>query len=162
MRLLVTYLLTEEEEDKLVTRLMDLLFEFLSANGATFINDDNTVTESKDNTTTIDRGYIKSWSARMILKLARLKPFEKAITLERFQKLATVAQDPLEEVRDEMLGALLKGLKDVRLLPLRFLSILALYGLDPSKEVVTKVSSLSNMFGVTGLGQKDSLSMCRS
>jgi len=49
-----------------------------------------------------------------------------------------VAQDTVFEVREALLKQVFKGLKDVRLLPLRFMSLLVLYATDSEKELLER------------------------
>ncbi|KFM67353.1 Sister chromatid cohesion protein PDS5-like protein, partial [Stegodyphus mimosarum] len=89
-------------------------------------------------TAPFENSWLRLSAAKCMLKLCQEATYVASMTLTQFQNLAFVIHDPCLEVRDRFAQKLNKGLSTLKL-PLEFLAIFALAGLDERKEFRAEV-----------------------
>jgi sister chromatid cohesion protein PDS5 len=97
--------------------------------------------DSENIVTEAEKSRIRSTCGSKLIKLAQETSFKPLITAEYFHTLARLIIDPVTDVRDVIIKKLNRGLKSMKL-PIYYMSIFALCGLDTNKERKVRVKGL--------------------
>lgn len=89
--------------------------------------------QGDDNISAHDRSRLRLASSCGLLKLAQCSHYHELISQSLFQRLALSIQDTCSEVRDGFTSVLQQGLRSLKL-PLSYLSIFALSGVEPRRD----------------------------
>ena len=109
------------EED---TELIFLLLIKILSNGGELTSDEST--------SVVDKSYLSFTAGSGVVKLCRLPRYERRLSPEQFQLLATIVQSSESAVRASFAKKLHKGLNSFQL-PIRFMSLFSLAATDSDK-----------------------------
>lgn len=91
--------------------------------------------------TEAERSRIRSVCGNQIIKLAQENSFKPLINAEYFHIVARLIIDPVTNVRDILIKKIQKGLQSYKL-PIYYMSIFALSGLDTNRERKTRIKKI--------------------
>jgi sister-chromatid-cohesion protein PDS5 len=130
IRLLVSWLVgLESEFEHFASPVLRLLDMVLAHDGDL---------QGDDNISAHDRSRLRLAASCGLLKLAQCSHYHDLISQPQFQRLALSIQDTCDEVRDGFVTCLHQGLRSLKL-PLAYLSIFALSGVEPRRDARTKL-----------------------
>lgn len=88
-----------------------------------------------------ERSRLRSVCGNQLIKLAQESSFKPLITAEFFHVVARLIIDPVTNIRDILIKKVSKGLQSTRL-PIYYMSMFALSGLDTNRERRVKIKKI--------------------
>jgi hypothetical protein len=140
VKLVIRWCLGLKSECTNIISVLKILIKLIKDNStpeqslSTSSSDSETITEA-------EKSRLRSTCGSKLIKLAQENSFKPLITAEYFHTLARLIIDPVTNVRDVIVKKLNRGLRSTKL-PIYYMSIFALSGLDTSKERKTRIKRL--------------------
>ena len=139
VKLVVRWCLGLKSECTSIVNVLRILIKLIKDNSSSssFSLSEN----GAENVTEAERSRVRATCASQLLKLAQESAFKPLVTAEYFQTLARLIVDPVADVRDILIKKLNRGLKSLKL-PIYYMSVFALCGLDTSRDRKSRVKKL--------------------
>ena len=137
VKLVIRWCLGLKSECTNIIFVLKILIKLIKENSSS----DHAHTESAESVCEAEKSRIRATCGSQLVKLAQESSFKPLITAEYFHILARLIVDPVTDVRDILIKKLNRGLKNLKL-PIYYMSIFALSGLDTNRERKTRVKRL--------------------
>jgi sister-chromatid-cohesion protein PDS5 len=142
LKLVIRWCLGLKSECNNIIYVLRILIKLMKENSSSELSSatlDSLAPQS--NVTEAEKARIRSVCGSQIIKLAQEGSFKPLITAEYFHLLARLIIDPVTDVRDIIVIKLNRGLKRLKL-PIYYMSLFALCGLDVSRERKARVKKI--------------------